>query len=338
MQAGPEIMMFVSVLSAALTIHLIARPRPGRFMLVRVPGAERHQPRARRALVLNGLVAAVALLTMAVSNDPTHRVQAAALVAAIVVPATWMMIELRRVLKQAPRTPGPSRYRVSLEAAPPMRSYLSPVRLALDVAAIAVPALVLHVWNAGEFGPWFFFVPLMLFVSAVVGFCIWLQVSQRRALPTSEPERYAELDEQRRRGVVRMLESALVCWNVAGGLFWLSLAMGKSGPGYAGAVVGVVVAGVGVFAIIARQLRRMTRISDELATLADADALGTRTAGWRWGGLLYYAPDDPALAVPKRTGIGQTLNLARPAAWAFLGGLVLAPAMITVLALARAQG
>ncbi|MEM7157033.1 MAG: DUF5808 domain-containing protein [Myxococcota bacterium] len=338
MEPGPQLMMFVSVLSAALTIHFIATPRPGRFMLVRVPDADRHRARARRALVFNGMVAVAALLTVFFASDPTWRAHAVALVAAIVVPSTWMVLELRRVLRQSPQTSGSSRYRVSLESPPPIASYLSPTLVVLDLAAVAVPAVLLQVYNGGEFGPWFFFLPVMLFISAVVGFCIWLQVSQRRALPASDPERYARLDERRRRGVVRMLESALVCWNLAGGLFWLSIAMGHAGPGYAGAVVGVLIGGAGVLVVIVRQLPRLARISDELATLADADALGTRANGWRWGGLVYYAPNDPALAVPKRSGIGQTLNLARPLAWAFLGGLVLAPTMITVMALTRAQG
>ena len=44
--------------------------------------------------------------------------------------------------------------------------------------------------------------------------------------------------------------------------------------------------------------------------------LGTRKAGWKLGGLVYFAPDDPAVFVPKRVGIGQTVNMARGAAWA----------------------
>ena len=45
----------------------------------------------------------------------------------------------------------------------------------------------------------------------------------------------------------------------------------------------------------------------------DDDAL------WKWGGL-YWNPDDPAVWVPKRRGIGWTINAAHPRAWAeFLG-------------------
>lgn len=45
-------------------------------------------------------------------------------------------------------------------------------------------------------------------------------------------------------------------------------------------------------------------------------------AAWR-GGIVYVNHDDPALFVPKRFGIGWTINFAHPAAWAFIAVLVL---------------
>jgi uncharacterized membrane protein len=41
---------------------------------------------------------------------------------------------------------------------------------------------------------------------------------------------------------------------------------------------------------------------------------------WRWG-LFYVNAEDPALLVPKRMGVGYTLNFGRPGAWLLLGGL-----------------
>lgn len=38
---------------------------------------------------------------------------------------------------------------------------------------------------------------------------------------------------------------------------------------------------------------------------------------WK-GGIFYVNPDDPALFLPERFGIGWTINLGRPAAWAFV--------------------
>ncbi|MCI4346726.1 MAG: DUF5808 domain-containing protein [Thermoplasmata archaeon] len=38
---------------------------------------------------------------------------------------------------------------------------------------------------------------------------------------------------------------------------------------------------------------------------------------WR-AGVFYYNPEDPALFVPKRVGVGWTLNFARPVAWVII--------------------
>jgi uncharacterized membrane protein len=40
---------------------------------------------------------------------------------------------------------------------------------------------------------------------------------------------------------------------------------------------------------------------------------------WRVGGLIYMNPDDPALLVEKRFGIGYTFNFGNPRAWITLG-------------------
>ena len=44
-----------------------------------------------------------------------------------------------------------------------------------------------------------------------------------------------------------------------------------------------------------------------------------------------HAPDDPALFVPKRWGIGQTLNFARPSAWLFLAAVTLLPLLLAAV-------
>ena len=53
-------------------------------------------------------------------------------------------------------------------------------------------------------------------------------------------------------------------------------------------------------------------------------------AGWR-GGIIYFNPDDPALLVEKRMGIGYTLNMARPSAWILLGIMLLIPAVLLLV-------
>lgn len=53
-----------------------------------------------------------------------------------------------------------------------------------------------------------------------------------------------------------------------------------------------------------------------------------------YGGLFYHNPDDPAIFVPKRFGLGWTLNFAHPQARLVLLGLlllVLLPPLIVAL-------
>jgi uncharacterized membrane protein len=49
---------------------------------------------------------------------------------------------------------------------------------------------------------------------------------------------------------------------------------------------------------------------------AERTAADDQTDPGCWhGGFVYFDPKDPAIAVPKRSGFGFTLNLARPGAW-----------------------
>lgn len=53
-------------------------------------------------------------------------------------------------------------------------------------------------------------------------------------------------------------------------------------------------------------------------------------AHWRLG-VLYFNPDDASLWLPERFGIGWTINLARPAAWAFMVGFAALIVLFAVL-------
>jgi hypothetical protein len=52
---------------------------------------------------------------------------------------------------------------------------------------------------------------------------------------------------------------------------------------------------------------------------------------WKCGGMFYYNPDDPAIWVEKRMGIGWTTNMARGAAWAILGAFLLLTLLFLVV-------
>lgn len=73
--------------------------------------------------------------------------------------------------------------------------------------------------------------------------------------------------------------------------------------------------------------RLFRRMKDQEELLCDDDAY------WKLG-IFYFNPEDPAVFLPQRFGIGWTCNFARPATWLLSGGFILlTAAFILVCAL-----
>jgi len=157
---------------------------------------------------------------------------------------------------------------------------------------------------------------------------------ERWALPPDESlhARYGRLQLRRRTLIVRLVESITLGTNVGLGCMWLGIAVGASAGDPAQVTTYVMLSlgilGLGICLPLVVLLGKAARVQNELNELAGTTVLGTHGNRWRCGGLVYYAPDDPAVFVPKRLGIGQTLNFARPAAWAFLGLVIGAPLLL----------
>lgn len=121
-----------------------------------------------------------------------------------------------------------------------------------------------------------------------------------------------------------MLVMGLVLSSTMGTCFYLS-SLGVISMGSAAiAMMVTTLVCVGVIAVVSiangqagGRLAADLRSTDEVAR--DDDAL------WPLG-LFYCNADDPSIIVPKRFGVGWTINVARPAAWAMMAGL----AVITV--------
>ena len=89
---------------------------------------------------------------------------------------------------------------------------------------------------------------------------------------------------------------------------------------------------IGVGLILACLLAGLVPVI-RLARLAPPIA-GATQDDYRFGGLIYWNAGDDRLLVPKRLGIGWTLNFGRPAAW-LLMALMLSPVAIALVVLAR---
>ena len=73
-------------------------------------------------------------------------------------------------------------------------------------------------------------------------------------------------------------------------------------------------------------------LGEGVAPEAAGALIGDRTPDdcWKWG-QLYFNPDDAAIWVEKRAGVGYTLNFAQPLAWFLLLAMLLGPPLVVFL-------
>lgn len=351
----------LTILTTAILVEWIARARhPGTLFFLRL-GRERvasDDARATRLRIGNAVITALGIAAVALPLG-----EHAALAAVLVCPLLqtgWLIAEIVGAAKSAVPEKVPGRYAVLLEDPPGVRDYVSvPLQLAhvlLVLVAAAVFAWIvgrlpaeipahydLHgnvdryaspheLWSLGA---------IALFDLVLLWFIVWAIARERWALPEHEQARYTALQLERRRIMVRMLEWIMLLVNVAMVLVWLviplEVLLGVEGLVGGAVIATVILATVGPIVPMIVFVPRLLKVRDALVAIAGTEVLGTRDAGWRWGGLIYYAPEDPALFVPRKVGIGQTLNMARPSAWIFLVAVVVLPIAISLGAIALAQ-
>lgn len=150
----------------------------------------------------------------------------------------------------------------------------------------------------------------------------------------SEHANVGEADQSlldyRRALLCRFVEILLVSINVGALVVWLGAAVGIA-EGVREGLSSVTAMGVSAFIgvvliyCMVRYVSPLARIRDELGERVQP---GVAKGAYRLGGLLYFAPDDPALFVPKQRGYGSTLNLGRPSAWVFVLLVTLGPLLL----------
>ena len=106
---------------------------------------------------------------------------------------------------------------------------------------------------------------------------------------------------------------------VAGSYLSAALAFLPLNP-HATLALGGITLPAAIMIVLSLELIRRGQGGVRLAPASDAEVISDRTPdqNWIWG-LFYYNPDDPALMVEKRFGIGWTLNFAHRGAWVFIG-------------------
>lgn len=161
-----------------------------------------------------------------------------------------------------------------------------------------------------------------LLLAIALGIARW----SRRVNASGEP---GLREERFRRWTLRILLAAEYLLAAMATLAVVAPAAGLAWP-----EVGRVLALVGAAGLVAAALWLLVAVGQGgqlgVRRRQDGGPVGDRTDDRFWlGGLIYVNPDDPAVFVEKRFGVGYTLNFGSPWAWALLTSLLL-PALIAV--------
>jgi uncharacterized membrane protein len=347
-------LLVVTIALMAGSTHLLARvwsPRRLFFIYLGRELTNEDRDRSRRAVWVNILVSLVAIGFSLFTNNEVLLITS--LMLASLVPITWLGIESVRVIRSLPQTKTPGKFVVPLEEQPNVFSYVSPIMQAgqflihLVTTWIFVwksshlPSKIPMHWNikgqvdrmASPRELWMF-LGIMLFNWLMVWLIAWGISKERWALPTEQTEHYRQLQQARRTNIVRLIDGVMLGTNLGLGLLWVSMVFGatseQAGVTFRWTIVSVVITMLAVIVPLVVFIPKLMKVQDEMRSISKSDVLGTQNSGWKLRGIIYYAPEDPAVFVPKRFGIGQTFNMARTESWVLLGAIVLLPVALSI--------
>ncbi len=311
----------------AVVYHLMPRlTRPEIYFAVTVPAAFRAEPEAKRALrryrtwVFIHTAAALALLAVGIV---THR---PALLSAAVLWQTLGSVQAFLAARKVvlPHAAAPTSIR---EASLVLERRALPGGVVAQLAPFAILAAA-----AGFLAQrWQEILTGVVLCAMMVLFAYGILHGSRRVSTVGESGR-REWGFRRATLVILLGAEYLIALTFAG-ISLMSLLATGSATFATSMMLIELVAVVVVLVVLTRWGQGGTRAASDPE---GAVPVGDRTADarWRWG-IFYVDPDDPAVFVEKRFGIGYTLNLGNRRAWMILALLVIVPVMTSLFALHR---
>lgn len=337
--------LLVALESALLAATPFLMP-PTECFTVTVPPSAKADPRVRTlyrsyalamaALAVIGIPAMIILLPQADEGTITATVTAATLLPIIVSFALMLRARARiRALKQVEGWTAETDRSVAVVAD---ASIPQPIPLAWEllhlilVAALAAYALLsydrlpelipLHAGFDGtvddyagkSWGTVLFPALMAAFMGIMFAFAHWgILRSKRPVNPASPATSALAYGRFARAQSIVMLVGGLALSACTGIAFFLST-VGFVSLGTAGTITTIA-----VLAFVGAEIWMAVRLGQSGGLLAAELRAGdelARDEDSRWKlGVFYANPDDPSIFVPKRFGVGWTLNFSRPAAW-----------------------
>jgi len=286
--------------------------------------------RRYRVHVLAAGLAAPIAIALAARSGAVNAAGSALLVQAFLCTGAWVAARART----RPHAVAPSTLR---RAGLAPEGGGSPLLRALPFLLLALAAVVaaaafdryparfaLH-WNgAGIADRWADRSPRAVFEPLLHGAVLCLLLAGVRAATLAfSPKRPGDA---RAAALRRFLQVVMDATGIFMAVLFSAIALGPlvtEGPGLV-----IAVAGTGIAALVPALAIAAARFAS-IPTAGPGD--GTPDDRWRWGGLFYVNPEDPAVFVPKRAGLGYTVNLGRPAGVLALVAMLAVPLALALL-------
>jgi uncharacterized membrane protein len=322
----------VSALVCFLSLALLPRwTRRGFFFGRSVDPQFRHLPRGR-AIYRRYLVETAAFTLLSLLLGAIHPMAGIAGILLQTLGSLFSFASARR--RVAPYTlPQDLRREASLSAPPPTTSLAGTLGAASLIPPAAAAYLIQSRWSSipdpmpihfgingqpdrwapKSFEPFSMLLIMLLAINLGIALSAVFILQSRRVQASGEA---AQSEGARRSKLIQMLVASLLISNTTLALVALAMARLLS----LGLVLGVILFATLVFALYSVWLAN--RLATDRAE-REAPTDGLSDEHWRLG-MFYANADDPAVMVEHRTGIGFTLNFARPQAWLVLA-VFLAP-------------
>lgn len=326
------------VANAVLFYTMPVLSRRDVFFAVTVPQGFREQPVARRALlryrtiVLGGSIVALAAASVLARSSP-RLAPVAVVVQPIVATLAWILahrsIQPYATTPTAPRvaslTPRDTSYPGGIIAIIGPYLILGTAALLLYVNWDAIPDRFPTHWNgSGTPDRWttksvrsvFGIIPFGLALVAAMQIQTWLLLRRTRQVAATGEMADAEWRFKRRTAQYGVLSSFLAATLVSYfGTRSLASADGSMGWGLwvlLGTIVALSLGFTAWYMYVGQGGQR--RVPADAQGQGRGDA--SPDAAWK-AGILYFNPDDPAIFVEKRMGLGWTMNFGNKWAWLF---------------------
>jgi len=202
--------------------------------------------------------------------------------------------------------------------------WVAPALLSLAALVLAVawgdlpPRWPVHWGVSGQVDGWASKTLLGVFGPLVVGACIWATIAIVTRLIAVTSPKIAEKTAVAMADALQFVQIA-VALIFAMLAVWLPFGGSRSPLGVV--LMALVISGAGIVGA----MLRFSKLKPTLSDMALANDEG-------WNALYYRNAKDPRLWVPKRWGIGWTINFAHRLAWPMLL-LCLSPALIAIVIL-----